>query len=281
MGMTRRGLLTGALGGVATVAGAGALVESDVLPGRVGFRRELGLNGDAGLIPDVEPGEVEHGTLAGANWWVARPPGATGTIPVVVALHGADSSAEDWLRTMGLDRFLAASDASFALAGIDGGTKGYWHPRDDGDDPRALVLDQFLPFLSRHGLDTGSLGLLGWSMGGYGALLFASELERQVPVVATSPALWNSYDATVAGAYDGRADFERWRILGDGARLDALRKLEVRVDCGRGDPFLGGVKDLRDELPDAEVHLTAGAHNAAYWTRVLPGQLAWLKSRMD
>ncbi|RJS47044.1 alpha/beta hydrolase-fold protein [Nocardioides cavernaquae] len=281
MGITRRGLLTGALGGAATLAGAGALVDVDVLPGRVAFRRELGLNGDAGLIPDIEPGEVEHGTLAGADWWIARPPGATGTLPVVVALHGAHSSAEDWLRTMGLDRFLAASGASFALAGIDGGTKGYWHPRDDGHDPRALVLDHFLPLLASHGLEAESPGLLGWSMGGYGALLFASELDRKVPVVATSPALWNSYDATVAGAYDSRADFERWRILGDGTRLDALRKLEIRVDCGRGDPFLGGVKDLRDELPDAEVHLAAGAHDAAYWTRVLPAQLAWLGSRMD
>jgi pimeloyl-ACP methyl ester carboxylesterase len=281
--MTRRGLLTGAVGGVAAAAGAGALVEEDVLPGRVAFHRTLGLNGDAGVIPDVEPGEVEHGTLAGADWWIARPPGATGTLPVVLTLHGAHSSANLWLRTMGLDRFLAASGASFALAGIDGGTKGYWHPRDDGRDPRALVLDHFLPLLSRHGLAAEAPGLLGWSMGGYGALLFASELDRKVPVVATSPALWNTYDATVAGAYDGPADFKRWRILGDKARLARLRELEIeiRVDCGRGDPFLGGVKDLRDELPGAEVHLSAGAHNAAYWTRVLPGQLAWLKSRMD
>jgi hypothetical protein len=149
MGMTRRGLLTGALGGAAAVAGAGALVEEDVLPGRVALHRELHLNGSAGTIPDIEPGEVERGTLAGADWWIARPPGATGTLPVVLALHGANSAAGPLLRTMGLDRFLAASGAGFALAGIDGGTHGYWHPRADGRDPRALVIDAFLPMLSQ------------------------------------------------------------------------------------------------------------------------------------
>jgi S-formylglutathione hydrolase FrmB len=281
MGITRRALVTGAFGGAASVVGVGALIEEDVLPGRVAFRRELHLNGGAGTIPDLTPGKVEHGRLDGADWWIARPPGATGTLPVVVVLHGAHSSASTWLRTLGLDRFLAASGAPFALAGIDGGTKGYWHPRDDGHDPRALVLDRFLPLLAGHGLATGSPGLLGWSMGGYGALLLATELDRPGPVVATSPALWNAYDATAPGAYDGAADFARWRILGDESRLARLRELEIRVDCGRGDPFLGGVKELRDELPDAEFHLDAGAHNAAYWTRVLPGQLAWLRSRMD
>jgi acetyl esterase/lipase len=281
MGMTRRGLLTGALGGAAAVAGAGALVEEDVLPGRVALHRELHLNGSAGTIPDNEPGEVERGTLAGADWWIARPPGATGTLPVVLALHGANSAAGPLLRTMGLDRFLAASGAGFALAGIDGGTHGYWHPRADGRDPRALVIDAFLPMLSHRGLAVGAPGLIGWSMGGYGALLIATELDRPGPVVATSPAIWDTYAATVRGAYDDEADFERWRILGDEQRLAKLRKLKVRIDCGRGDPFLGGVKDLRDELPDADVHLAAGAHDPAYWTRVLPGQLAWLKSRMD
>jgi S-formylglutathione hydrolase FrmB len=281
MGITRRGLMTGALGGAAAVAGAGALVEEDVLPGRVALHRQLHLNGPAGEIPDVTPGKVERGRLDGADWWIARPPGATGTLPVVVALHGAHSSAEVWLRTMGLDRFLAASGAPFALAGIDGGTQGYWHPRDNGQDPRALVVDRFLPLLSRQGLRAGSPGLIGWSMGGYGALLIATELDDPGPVAATSPALWETYDATVAGAYDGAADFERWRVLGDEPRLARLRTLEVRVDCGRGDPFLGGVKVLQDELPDAEVHLAAGAHDPDYWRRVLPGQLAWLRSRMD
>jgi dienelactone hydrolase len=280
MGITRRALLTGALAAGAGVVGAGALIEDDVLPGRAPLHKLLHLNGSAGKIPRDKAAPVERGKLDGAHWWIARPPGATGTLPVVMALHGAFSSADGWLRNLGLDRFLAASGASFALAGIDGGEHGYWHPRSDGRDPRGLVLDRFLPLLSRQGLKADAPGLIGWSMGGYGALLLATELDHAGPVVATSPAVWDDYAASAPGAFDSAADFDRWRILGDQSRLAKLRKLEIRIDCGRGDPFLPGVRELQDDLPKAEVHLSAGAHNADYWTRVLPDQLDWLGARL-
>lgn len=277
MRVTRRGLLLGSGAGLGVAVSGGALVEYDVLPGRVWAYEHLGLNGDDGTIPDVEPGELTRGTLDGAGWWVSRPPGATGPLPVVLALHGARMTVETLLEEFGLDRFLAASGGQFAVAAIDGGPSGYWHPRADGRDPRGLVLDRFLPLLASEGLDATAPGLLGWSMGGYGALLLATELETPGPVLAVSPAVWPHHGDAAPGAFDGAADFEEWGVFG---RADSLARLDARVDCGRGDPFFRNVLALHEEVPELEVRIEAGGHDDSYWARELPGQLAWLGARL-
>ncbi len=77
--------------------------------------------------------------------------------------------------------------------------------------------------------------------------------------------------------FDSETDFEEYGIF---ARTELLDRLDLRIDCGRGDPFERAVEALADEI-DAEVHLEPGAHDAAYWTRVLPDQLAWLGDRVS
>lgn len=278
MGITRRRLLTTGLGGAAAVVTTGLLVQNDVLPGRVPLYATFGLNGEDGPVPDVAGTEIERGVLDGARWWISRPTVSRPSTPVVVALHGAYSDAEGWLTKLAIDKFHAASGAGFAIAAIDGGEHDYWHPRSSGRDPRALVLDRFLPLLARKGLTVSRPGFLGWSMGGYGALLLASEVDAG-PVVASSPALWREWDEVARGAFDTRSSFERWSVLHDRERLRRLAQLEVRVDCGRGDPFVPGVEELEERLPGAEVHLTAGDHRAGYWRRMLPAQLTWLDER--
>lgn len=266
----------GAGGGVAAVAGSGALIEYDVLPGRSRLYDALGLNGDAGTIPHVDPGDLTRGTLDGADWWVSRPPGSTGTLPVVLALHGARMTP-DQLLDRGLDRFLAASGQQFAIAAIHGGSNDYWHPREDGRDPRALVLDRFLPLLAAEGLEVSTPGLLGWSMGGYGAMLFATELDAVGPVLAVSPALWPDYYGSSPGAFDDQADFEDWGLFD---RREGLESRTVRIDCGRGDVFYRNVLEFADGLPSADLNIEAGGHDWDYWTRELPGQLTWLGRRL-
>lgn len=260
MRLTRRGLITVGAAGAAVVAGAGALVEGSPLS-----------HGDGGL---------SRGTLRGAQWWISRPEHTSGPVPVVVALHGAWNDAEKWRRKLHLDEAHRAARTGFALAAIDGGVHDYWHPRKAGRDPRSLVIDHFLPLLAKEGLDIARPAFLGWSMGGCGALLLATEVEHAGPVVATSPALWARYADSAPGAYDGAADFAQWGVLGNRTRLARLAHDRVRVDCGESDPFVPGVTALRRQLPSARVHLSPGAHDAAYWRRVLPGQLAWLDARV-
>jgi hypothetical protein len=100
------------------------------------------------VIPDVPPGPIERGVIGGANWLVTRPPGTDlDGLPVVIALHGAGGDAQAVIDNVGVDRFLAASGQSFAIAAIDG-DRSYWHPRTDGSDTGALIIDEFLPLLA-------------------------------------------------------------------------------------------------------------------------------------
>ncbi len=286
---TRRAFLLGgaAAAGVA-VAGVVGL-EQGLLPGRPWAQAHLGLNGAAGRVPDATPGSVERGSFVSqrrrgvdTGWTIIRPPGNDATLPVVVALHGLhQDSASLVSATFGVDRYLAAAVGSgtppFAIAAVDGGTS-YWHPRSDGDEPGAMVVDEFLPLLADHGLDVSRIGLLGWSMGGYGALRLAGELgpERVAAVVATSPAMWqHPGDASPVGFADA-AEYERFSVAGHQEDLDGIA---VRVDCGTGDPFYRAVQDYVAGFPEQAAVVSTfepGAHDRAYWRRMLPPELDFL-----
>jgi S-formylglutathione hydrolase FrmB len=158
-----------------------------------------------------------------------------------------------------------------AIAAIDGGATSYWHRRADGTDAMAMVLDEFVPLLD------GRLGVLpkaimGWSMGGYGALLAAERTsDRWRAVVATSPALWTSAGATAPGAFDDAADYHANDIW---TGLDRLSGLVVRLDCGTSDPFYPATRRLDGRIPfPHQAVFGPGHHDNAYWQKVAPGQL--------
>jgi enterochelin esterase-like enzyme len=293
--LSRRSLLLGGTAAGLTLVASGAYgVEQGVLPGRPWLQAHLGLNGDAGVVPDVRPGPVETGSFVSSarlgketGWCLIHPPGHHGHLPVVVALHGLGEDAASLVGPdFGLDRFLAAAVAAgvppFAIAAADGG-RSYWHLRPDGEDAGAMVVDELLPILRDRGADTRRIGLMGWSMGGYGALRLAGLLgpRRVAVVVATSPAIWSDpADASKSG-FDDADEYRRYSVLGHQDDLDGIA---VRVDCGTGDPFyrdvqdyVAGLKDRRGP-DDADVRSSfePGAHDPAYWRRVLPAELAFL-----
>jgi S-formylglutathione hydrolase FrmB len=288
--LSRRTLLLGGTAAAAVVAGgAGVGVEQGVLPGRPWVQDHLGLNGAAGVVPDVEPGPVETGSFvsehrlgAETGWCVIRPPGARHDLPVVVALHGLGADHASLLGpAFGLDRYLAAAVAAgmapYAIAAADGG-RSYWHPRPDGEDAGAMVVDELLPLLADHGLRIERLGLIGWSMGGYGALRLGALLgpERVAGVVASSPAIWTDPDDASSSGFEDADEYEEYSVVGHQADLAGI---PVRIDCGTGDPFYRDVQDYVAGFPDdAEVTSTfePGAHDPAYWRRMLPDQLAFL-----
>ena len=295
MRLTRRAALTGAGIGTAAVVAGGAGVATGVLPGRAQLYSRLGLDGEDGQVPDVEPGELVSGELVSAarggrrvGWSLATPPGTSPEgLPLVVVLHarGADHTSAFARDYLGLDRFLAAAVADgmppVALASIDGGN-AYWHERRDGDDrddPGAMVVDEYLPLLADRGLDTSRLGLLGWSMGGFGALRLAGLLgpDRVRAVAALSPALWREFDDTAPGAFDDAADFEAVTVMGRQGDLDGI---PVRVDCGLGDPFC----DAAEEYVAGFAQRPAGGfergdHDRGYWRRLAGPQLRFVGER--
>lgn len=285
---TRRAFLIGGAATVAVGAGTALGVERGTLPGRPLAQALLGLNGPDGVPPDVRPGPVEAGSLVSRHrpgttqWRLVLPPGEHRHLPVVVALHGLGGSAAKLAGpAYALDRYLAGAVADgvppFAIAAVDGGTS-YWHPRPDGEDASAVVTDDLLPMLADRGLDVARLGLIGWSMGGYGALRLAALLgpSRVAAVVACSPAMWDDPDDASPAGFADAEEYLRFRVQGHQADLAGI---PVRIDCGTGDPFYRAVQHYVDGFPDGQAPVATfppGAHTDGFWRRMLPPQLAFL-----
>lgn len=211
------------------------------------------------------------------NWAIARPPGQAGPLRPVIALHGKGSSAAAVMAggvESGLAQAVAAGLPPFAVVAVDGGGS-YWHRRASGEDSGAMVLGELIPMLSHKGLDTSRVGFLGWSMGGYGALLLGARLgpARTAAICAVSPALWLSPGATAPGAFDGADDFAANNVFG----LPALGSIPLRIDCGDDDPFSAATKAFIAQLPSPPAGgFSPGGHDGAFWSSQLPGEIAWL-----
>ncbi|WP_029113221.1 alpha/beta hydrolase family protein [Mycobacterium sp. URHB0044] len=286
--LDRRAILRLGLGAAAGAAGAYAL--GSALPGPAVSTPPVAMTSvGAPLAPPPEPAPTAAPTYVtgsfisaarggvATNWAIARPPGQTGPLRPVIALHGKDSNAAMVMAggvESGLAQAVAAGLPPFAVVAVDGGGS-YWHQRASGENSGAMVLDELIPMLAGQGLDTSRVGFLGWSMGGYGALLLGARLgpARTAAICAVSPALWTSSGATAPGAFDGADDFAANSVSG----LPALASIPIRIDCGNGDPFYSATKQFIAQLPNPPAGgFSPGGHDSAFWNAQLPAEIAWL-----
>ena len=237
---------------------------------------------------DRPPGvELDEGTFSSrfwpghkVRWRLARPvrqSSVTAAQRLVVALHGHGGDADWAFNSVHIERQVAPT--GLAVATVDGGDF-YWHARRSGIDPGSMVAEELLPLLAGKGLATDRFGLIGWSMGGYGALLLATRLgpSRVAGVAAGSAALWQTPGESAPGAFDDREDFVRNDVF---AARGKLRGIPVRLDCGREDPFIAANRAFARELPEATVTFDAGAHTEEYWTAHAGAQMAWLRKHFQ
>lgn len=211
------------------------------------------------------------------NWAIARPSGQTKSLRPVIALHGKGSDTSTVMAggvEQGLAQAVDAGLPPFAVVAVDGGGS-YWHKRTSGENSGAMVLDELIPMLGSQGLDTSRVAFLGWSMGGYGALLLGGRLGpgRTAAICAVSPALWLSPGAAAPGAFDGADDFAANSVFG----MPALASIPIRVDCGDSDPFYAATKQFIAQLPNPPAGgFSPGGHNGGFWSSQLPAELTWM-----
>jgi S-formylglutathione hydrolase FrmB len=203
------------------------------------------------------------------SWALSVPPGPV--LGVVYALHGRGANHRFAFDEVQLDRVAASLDLPLVIASVDGGDHSYWHRRADGTDASLLLTDEFIPHVEEL-VGRQQRALLGWSMGGYGALLAAERHPADFRVIAAaSAALWRSYSQTAPGAFDSSADYDRNDVFSGVRRLD---KVPIRVDCGTSDPFYSADRHFTSLLTGPHSSsFGSGGHNPSYWRSVAPAQL--------
>ena len=192
-GVTRRQFLIGGGIVVAGVAAAGAVGWRSWRV-RDAWYRLSGAYGEPGTPPPAYPVTYEDGTLPSqylaepAAYSVAYPPGvrsgsaaALAAMPVCICLPGRGRAPGELLQghlrfgDYVADGIETRGVTPFAVAAVQA-SDTYWHRREGGDDAMAMLFEEFIPFV-RHDLGLGGpLAIIGWSMGGYGALR-AAELH--------------------------------------------------------------------------------------------------------
>jgi S-formylglutathione hydrolase FrmB len=288
MTVKRRALLLGGLGAGLGVVGIGAGVVTDVLPGGPTLRRALGMTGPDGAVPDAPAGPVhtERERSAARDTDVdvitMTPEGVDPKgLPVCLVLHGRGGTARSWL-DLGLPRFLTAAHRSgvppFAVLAVDGGKDSYWVASRSGDDPQRMLTEEVPGWLAKRGLRKSPCGVLGISMGGFGALNYVRR-QRGTPVAALlSPALFRTWaEASSRGVFP---DSGLWEAKEPLRHISEIKGVPLGVWCGTEDSFITSTRSLIDAAHPAMAAISSGAHEAAYWLRVLPDALRFVGAHL-
>ncbi|WKG04476.1 alpha/beta hydrolase family protein [Mycolicibacterium sp. HK-90] len=233
-------------------------------------------------LPTRESGSFTSAARGGVEtkWIIARPPGQHGPLRPVIALHGMDNDAAG-VMSLGIPETLAQLTAAgrppFAVVSVDGGNS-FWRRRASGEDAGSMVLNELIPMLATKGIDTTRVAFMGWSMGGYGAMLLGARLgaARTAAVCAISPALYLTYWGAPPDAFDSLDD---WRQNSALRLLPALGSIPLRIDCGTGDRFYPATSMFVNQLPKSPaVGFYPGGHDEAFWRAHLSDELSWLGS---
>lgn len=283
---TRRRVLGTALAATAAMVGGGVgateMVSHGVLPGKYVLDELDGACSVPSPPLDVTTlGPSKSGTFFSrarrrrVGYTLAFPPGhhLGAAVPLVVMLHAFGANHANALTDMSPQQAVALRVggvplAPMAMVTVDGGN-GYWNPHP-GDDPMSMVMNEVIPMCRAMGAGRPprAIGVMGISMGGYGALLLGERFPHVIRAVAAiSPAVWTSYrqarDAN-PGAYASAADFDACDVV---THAGDLSHTPVRVASGVDDPFHPGVLALARALPpQAVVVISKGCHTGPFFT---------------
>jgi pimeloyl-ACP methyl ester carboxylesterase len=279
--MERRRFLTSGLGAsIAAVGGAGALSAVRYHGTRRWLHSAGLLEGPHGAAPDVDGAVViEHQIDSAAMrqtvaYATAVPVGAVSC--VLFCLHGRGGNRRDAFDHFGVHRFVKDAGLPWGVASIDGGDT-FWRKRSDGTDAQSMLIDELVPAVLAQAPGARPV-VLGWSMGGYGALLAAVQRPGAFQVVvANGPSIWYSAAASPAGAFDGETDYQANDVLGSAT---ALAGQAVLAEAGADDYFADVVRDLQRRSPTVQIGVHRGFHDDATWRSFLPNQLAFIRQSL-
>jgi S-formylglutathione hydrolase FrmB len=190
------------------------------------------------------------------------PRGAGPGRPLLVLLHWRGGRADSLLSNelfAGLAR-LGARAPVLLIPNDSGGS--FFHDRRDGRWASYVVREAIPAAVRRFHADPSRVAIGGTSMGGFGAL----DIVRLWPgrfcaVGGHSPAIFTSPATTMAGSFDGPADFARHDLL---SLTPSYGRTPVWIDVGTEDRFRAADVRLAREL-GVTPHVWPGEHGSRYW----------------
>lgn len=211
-------------------------------------------------------------------------------VPLLVLLHGADSSPDDLAEHLQPELARAAQQWRVAVVAPDGGAAGWWldSPEHASSRYASLVAADLLPELRANLPLNGAAGILGISMGGHGALTLAlthPEMFRSASSISGAVDLTLAADRSalieLLGPYE--AQRERWEASSAFHLIarapERARGLALRISCGAGDRWISANRSLHERVEALHIaHAydeAAGGHDWSYWQEILPQHLAW------
>lgn len=258
-------------------------------------------------FPTIEASDAElvvggiiHATVSSpalggrADCTLWSPPDTGESLGLVILLHGVYGSHWAWAGRGAADRTAAELIATgrvapFALAmpsdGMIGLGSGYVA---DGDaDVPAWILDEVpvLAALLIPGVDASRpVGLIGLSMGGFGALRLAAVAGPRVAAACGLSSITELSQMALFGARvpDAADETERSVLAAVEGRRGTLPAL--RLDCGEDDLLFAANLRLHGELSersiDHEWAVNPGGHEWPYWRRHLRAALEFVSRRL-
>jgi poly(3-hydroxybutyrate) depolymerase len=186
------------------------------------------------------------------------PPRPRGKPWLLVLLHGATGSPDDFLSQQFFDGLEKLGPRAPHVLLLDDDGDSYWHDRRTGPWGMEVLLEAIPAGIARTGARRIALG--GISMGGYGALNLGVG-GTFCAVGGHSPALWPRAADTAPGAFDDAADFARNDIVN---HPPSYGKTPVWIDVGASDGFRATDVRYAHEI-HAQLHVWPGGHEGAYW----------------
>ena len=223
--------------------------------------------------------------------------------PVLYFLHGLGENSQLLINSGGMDLIndLWAQNkiGEFVIVAPDGGRSFYINSRDGRVRYEDFFIREFIPYIESHyriHADRRARGVMGVSMGGYGALRLAfrypqmfgsasahsAALVEKLPTGGMSDAQGALLGRVLGGAFGSPPDAAYWKqenpftLVRNGPRPSGLK---IYFDCGTEDDFGfdAGARQFHELLVSRgipnEFHLYPGGHDWSYVAEHFPASL--------
>ncbi|WP_413532173.1 alpha/beta hydrolase [Empedobacter brevis] len=209
----------------------------------------------------------------------------------VYILHGYSGNPERTIQSDIPDLQQKANDYSTIYVIPDGNYNSWYvdSPIDSSSQYKTFIGEELVHYIDKHfptEVDRSKRGILGWSMGGYGAMHIGVAYPKTFSIVGSSCGALNF---ELLG--ENYQNYQVNKVLGDFLSLDATYKIYENenkmktnhqfyiLDCGTEDvEMLEMNRVFHQHLTDKNIkHLyieSDGSHNTNYWSKSLTNQLA-------